>query len=218
MTGVWMPNTETTADHGRASFAASGHRIHLCYICTKAEGFGAKARGTGSSSRTSSSPRELEYPLTRGVSPNRGRGEGGWGGMRPFSFFTDFWVWVTSEARGSDSVGFWGSCQLSPFFWGGGPAGGLYRPSPPPETKTCPERPNNPDGAAPVPLPHTSKTNAFCSTEHTSEAPTVVRWMWWGHPDPPLPYSCPPRLQTLALAPVPPPPPPPDWPVADSRS
>ena len=38
----------------------------------------------------------------------------------PFSFFPDFWVWVTSEARGSVSVGFWGSCQLSPFFWGGG--------------------------------------------------------------------------------------------------
>ena len=26
----------------------------------------------------------------------------------PFSFFADFWVWVTSEARGSVSVGFWG--------------------------------------------------------------------------------------------------------------
>ena len=36
----------------------------------------------------------------------------------PFSFLADFWVWVTSEARGSVSVGFWGSCQLSPF-WGG---------------------------------------------------------------------------------------------------
>ena len=33
----------------------------------------------------------------------------------PFSFFADFSVWVTSEARGSVSVGFWGSCQLSPF-------------------------------------------------------------------------------------------------------
>ena len=38
----------------------------------------------------------------------------------PFSFFSDFWVWVTSEAWGSVSVGFWGSCQLSPF-WGGVP-------------------------------------------------------------------------------------------------
>ena len=38
----------------------------------------------------------------------------------PFSFCPDFWVWVTSEARGSVSVGFGGSCQLSPFFWGSG--------------------------------------------------------------------------------------------------
>ena len=36
----------------------------------------------------------------------------------PFSFFADFWVWVTSEARGSVSIGFWGSRQLSAF-WGG---------------------------------------------------------------------------------------------------
>ena len=30
----------------------------------------------------------------------------------PFSFFADFWVWVTSEARGSASVGlsFWNPC------------------------------------------------------------------------------------------------------------
>ena len=39
----------------------------------------------------------------------------------PFSFFPDFWVWVTSKAWGSDSVGFWGSCQLSPFWGRGGP-------------------------------------------------------------------------------------------------
>ena len=51
----------------------------------------------------------------------------------PFSFFPDFWVRVTSEARGSVSVGFWGSCQLSPF--GRGPAGGLYRPPPPRKRK-----------------------------------------------------------------------------------
>ena len=37
----------------------------------------------------------------------------------PFSFSPDFWVWVTSKAWGLDSVGFWGSCQLSPF-WGTG--------------------------------------------------------------------------------------------------
>ena len=48
----------------------------------------------------------------------------------PFSFFPDFWVSVTSEARGSVSVGFWGSRQLN-LFLGGGPAAGLYRPPPP---------------------------------------------------------------------------------------
>ena len=48
----------------------------------------------------------------------------------PFSFFADFWVWVTSEARGSVLVGFWGSHQLSPL--GGGLAMGLYRPRAPP--------------------------------------------------------------------------------------
>ena len=37
----------------------------------------------------------------------------------PFSFFAEFWVWVTSKARGSVSVGIWGSQQLSPF-WGEG--------------------------------------------------------------------------------------------------
>ena len=35
----------------------------------------------------------------------------------PFSFFVDFWVWVTSEGRGSVLVEFWGSRQLS-LFWG----------------------------------------------------------------------------------------------------
>ena len=47
----------------------------------------------------------------------------------PFSFFADFLVWVTSEARGSVSVGFLGTCRLSPF-GGGGLARGLYRPPP----------------------------------------------------------------------------------------
>ena len=37
----------------------------------------------------------------------------------PCSFFADFWVWVTSEARGSFLVGFWGSRQLGSF-WGRG--------------------------------------------------------------------------------------------------
>ena len=60
----------------------------------------------------------------------------------PFSFFAEFWVWVTSEARGSVSVGIWGSCQLSPL--GGGPAGGLYRPPPPPANEN-PASPSSPD-------------------------------------------------------------------------
>ena len=51
----------------------------------------------------------------------------------PFSFFSVFWVWVTSEARGSVSVRFGGSCQLSPFLGrGGGLARGLYQTPPPP--------------------------------------------------------------------------------------
>ena len=48
----------------------------------------------------------------------------------PFSIFADHWVWVTSEAQVSVSVGFWGSRQLSPF-GGGGLAKGLYCPPPP---------------------------------------------------------------------------------------
>ena len=57
----------------------------------------------------------------------------------PFSFFADFWVWVTSEAQGSVSVGFWGSCQLSPFLEeGGGLARGLYRPPPSMESPSTP--------------------------------------------------------------------------------
>ena len=50
----------------------------------------------------------------------------------PFSFFPDFWVWVTSEAQGSDSVGFWGSCQLSSI--GVQPEGSIDPP--PPKRKT----------------------------------------------------------------------------------
>ena len=50
----------------------------------------------------------------------------------PFSFFADFWVWVTSEARRSVSVGFWGSCQLSPFWGRGGSSQGALSTPPPP--------------------------------------------------------------------------------------
>ena len=47
----------------------------------------------------------------------------------PFPFFADFWFWVTSEARGSVSIGFWGSRQLSPF--GVQPGGSIDPPAPP---------------------------------------------------------------------------------------
>ena len=53
------------------------------------------------------------------------------GSKNPIFFFPDFGVWVTSKAWGSDSVRFWGSYQLSPFWGRGVPAGGLYRPSTP---------------------------------------------------------------------------------------
>ena len=53
----------------------------------------------------------------------------------PFSFPPLFWV--TSEARVSVSVGFWGSRQLSPF-WGGD----LASPPPPPPPPI--ESPSNP--------------------------------------------------------------------------
>ena len=49
----------------------------------------------------------------------------------PFSFFADFWVWVTSEARGSVSVGFWGSRQLSPVLGEGSRQGAVSTPPPP---------------------------------------------------------------------------------------
>ena len=61
----------------------------------------------------------------------------------PFSFFPHFWVWVTSKAWVSDSVGFWGSCQLSPF-WGKGGSGWRALSTPPP--------PGNENPASPVPL------------------------------------------------------------------
>ena len=58
----------------------------------------------------------------------------------PFSFFPDFGVWVTSKTWGSDSVGFWGPCQLSPFWGRGGvrPEGSI---DPPPPRKRKPGLP-----------------------------------------------------------------------------
>ena len=51
----------------------------------------------------------------------------------PFSLFPYFWARVTSKAWGSDSVEFWGSCQLSPFWGKGGvqPEGSIDPPPPP---------------------------------------------------------------------------------------
>ena len=50
----------------------------------------------------------------------------------PCSFCADFWVRVTSEARGSVTVGTWGSCQLSPFGGGSRPEGSIAPPPPRP--------------------------------------------------------------------------------------
>ena len=74
-------------------------------------------------------------------------------GNIPFSFFPDFWVWVTSKARGSDSVGFWGSCQLSPF-WGRGGSGRRPLSMPPPPRKRKPG------------FPCHRRTNPFDSAVH----------------------------------------------------
>ena len=50
----------------------------------------------------------------------------------PFSFFGKLWVRITSGARGSVSVGFWGRRQLSPFGGGGGvrPESSVNPPAP----------------------------------------------------------------------------------------
>ena len=50
----------------------------------------------------------------------------------PFSIFADFWVWVTSEAWGSVSVGFLGVLSIEPFWGRGGGAcqGALLDPPP----------------------------------------------------------------------------------------
>ena len=57
----------------------------------------------------------------------------------PFSFFAAFWVRVTSGARGSVSVGFWGGRQLSPFWEGGGSGRrALSTPFPSPASESPP--------------------------------------------------------------------------------
>ena len=56
----------------------------------------------------------------------------------PFSFFANVWVWVTSEARGSVSVGFLGSRHLSPFWGRGGSSQGALSTPPPHLEAGCP--------------------------------------------------------------------------------
>ena len=53
----------------------------------------------------------------------------------PLSFFANFWVWVTSEARGSDSVGFWGPVNFALFGEGGSGRRALSIPPPPRKRK-----------------------------------------------------------------------------------
>ena len=65
----------------------------------------------------------------------------------PFFFPPDFWVWVTSKAWGSDSVGLGGSCQLSPF-WGRGGSSRRALSTPPPPGN---ENPASPVASAPTP-------------------------------------------------------------------
>ena len=55
----------------------------------------------------------------------------------PISFFAEFWVRVTSGARGSVSAGFWGARQLSPF-WGRGGSSQRALSNPPPPRKQKP--------------------------------------------------------------------------------
>ena len=69
-----------------------------------------------------------------------------------FIFFLDFWVRVTSEARGSVSVGFWGVPSIEPFLGRGGSSQGALSTPPPFQLKAC--------------LPHTFRNSAsqcFCS-------------------------------------------------------
>ena len=56
----------------------------------------------------------------------------------PFSFFAEFWVWVTSGAWGSVSVGFWGGRQLS--LLGGEGSSHRAVPTSRPQSKARPPR------------------------------------------------------------------------------
>ena len=57
----------------------------------------------------------------------------------PFSFFAEVWVRVTSEAPGASLVRILWVPSIEPFLGEGGvPAGGLYRPPPPPGSESPP--------------------------------------------------------------------------------
>ena len=56
----------------------------------------------------------------------------------PFSFFVDFWVWVTSEAPEVSLGRILGVLSIEPLLGGGGPATGLYQPPPPIESPSAP--------------------------------------------------------------------------------
>ena len=78
----------------------------------------------------------------------------------PILIFCRFWVWVTSEARGSVSVGFWG--QLSPF-WGG-------RSS---QAALSTHLPSIESLSAPLANP---KAHTASRTHCTAKAPGLRRW------------------------------------------
>ena len=111
----------------------------------------------------------------------------------PVSFFAEFWVRATSGARGSVSVGFCGSRQLSPFRGGGGPSQrAVSTPAPPP------------------PLPHKLITRPSmcrcCHAQCTTHAPRTQfpGAPWPSHRMRHRPTTCPPpRWRTTGSAPVP---------------
>ena len=100
----------------------------------------------------------------------------------PFSFFPAFWVWVTSGAWESDSVGFWGSCQLSPFWGRGGSGRRALSTPPPPSRKRKPSLPFPPKSIAP-------KSLFNIHIQHLQRKPQVWvlalipgGWGWRGRP------------------------------------
>ena len=96
----------------------------------------------------------------------------------PFSFFfPDFWVLVTSEARGSVSVGFCGSCQLSPFLGRGGvqPEGSI---DPPPQK----QKPGLRNMLSPIFLPRLDAGRLCCclcaSGNCSTDIAAKIQWVY----------------------------------------